>query len=77
MSFSDADFGVMSGKYSVAISLFVFINLQVFFINYKVTNFQRDIQLFRLDSALANETKSGKKRQKAETGFPDVVPLHL
>ena len=35
------------------------------------------MQVFRLDSALANETKSGKKRKKAETGFPDVVPLHL
>ena len=76
-SFSDADFSVILGKYSVAISLFVFINLQVFFINYKVTNFQRYIQLFRLDSALANETKSGKKRKKAEVRFPDVVPLHL
>ena len=35
------------------------------------------MQVFRLDSTLANETKSGKKRQKAETGFPHVVPLHL
>ena len=35
------------------------------------------MQHFRLNSALANETKSGKKRQKAETGFSDVVPLHL
>ena len=35
------------------------------------------MQHFRLNSALANETKSGKKRQKAETRFPDVVPLHL
>ena len=76
VSFSDADFGEIAGKYKVASSLFVFINLQVFFINYKVTNFQRDIQLFRLDSALADDTKSGKKRQKAEGRFPDVVPLH-
>ena len=76
-SFSDADFSVILGKYSVAISLFVFINLHIFFINYKVTNFQRDIQHFRLDSVLANETKSGKKRKKAETGFPDVVTLQL
>lgn len=33
------------------------------------------MQVFRLVSALADETKSGKKRQKAEEGFPDVVPL--
>ena len=35
------------------------------------------MQVFSLDSALANEVKSGKKRQKAEGTFPDVVPLHL
>ena len=35
------------------------------------------MQVFRLVSALANETKSGKKRKKAEGTFPDVVPLQL
>ncbi len=35
------------------------------------------MQVFRLNSALANETKSGKKRQKAEGTFPDVVTLQL
>ena len=35
------------------------------------------MQVFSLVSALTDETKSGKKRQKAEVSFPDVVPLHL
>ena len=35
------------------------------------------MQVFRLVSALADETKSGKKRKKAEGTFSDVVTLHL
>ena len=35
------------------------------------------MQGFSIVSALKDETKSGKKRQKAEVSFPDVVHLYL